>query len=161
MLLPRCKRRKACLAPFLFLIDRNGVHLAPLLVDARYNMPKNFTRADRVAQQIQRDIAELIRGELDHAKAKLITITDVEVTRDYSHAKIFYTFLGDAEEAKEIAVVLEHAKGFLRSRLSRGISLYKMPELHFEYDHSVENGVKLSNLIDKASGLPKAPDTDD
>lgn len=124
-------------------------------------MPKNFTRADRVAQQIQRDIAELIRGELDHAKAKLITITDVEVTRDYSHAKIFYTFLGDAEEAKEIAAVLEHAKGFLRSRLSRGISLYKMPELHFEYDHSVENGVKLSNLIDKASGLPKAPDTDD
>lgn len=124
-------------------------------------MPKNFTRADRVAQQIQRDIAELIRGELDHAKAKLITITDVEVTRDYSHAKIFYTFLGDAEEAKEIASVLEHAKGFLRSRLSRGISLYKMPELHFEYDHSVENGVKLSNLIDKASGLPKAPDTDD
>ncbi|MBS1154879.1 MAG: rbfA [Proteobacteria bacterium] len=124
-------------------------------------MPKNFTRADRVAQQIQRDIAELIRGELDHSKAKLITITDVEVTRDYSHAKIFYTFLGDTEGAKEIAAVLEHAKGFLRSRLSRGISLYKMPELHFEYDHSVENGVKLSNLIDKASGLPKAPDADD
>ncbi len=124
-------------------------------------MPKNFTRADRVAQQIQRDVAELIRGELDHSKAKLVTVTDVEVTRDYSHAKIFYTFLGDADGAKEIAAVLEHAKGFLRSRLSRGISLYKMPELHFEYDHSVEDGVKLSNLIDKASSLPKAPDADD
>lgn len=124
-------------------------------------MPKNFTRADRVAQQIQRDVAELIRGELDHSKAKLITITDVEVTRDYSHAKIFYTFMGDADEAKQIAEVLEHAKGFLRSELARGISLYKMPELHFEYDYSVENGVKLSNLIDKASNLPKAPDTED
>ena len=124
-------------------------------------MPKNFSRADRVAQQIQRDIAELIRGELDHPKAKLVTITDVEVTRDYSHAKIFYTILGDVEETKEMAETLEHAKGYLRSELARGISLYKMPELHFEYDHSVENGVKLSSLIDKAASLPKAPDAED
>lgn len=124
-------------------------------------MPKNFSRADRVAQQIQRDIAELIRAELDHPKAKLITVTDVEVTRDYSHAKIFYTFLGSDEEAKEIAEVLEHAKGFLRSGIARGISLYKMPELHFEYDHSVEHGVQLTRLINEATSLPKAPDTDD
>lgn len=123
-------------------------------------MPKNFTRADRVAQQIQRDVAELIRGDLDHPQARLITITDVEVTRDYSHAKIFYTFLGDAKQTEEIAEVLEHAKGYLRSRLARGISLYKMPELHFVYDHSVENGVNLSNLIDRAVSLPKAPDED-
>lgn len=124
-------------------------------------MPKNFSRADRVAQQIQRDVAELIRGELDHPKAKLVTITDVEVTRDYSHAKIFYTILGTVEETKEMGEILEHAKGYLRSQLARGFSLYKMPELHFEYDHSVENGVKLSNLIDKATSLPQAPDTDD
>lgn len=121
-------------------------------------MAKNFSRADRVAQQIQRDIAELIRGELDHPKARLVTITDVEVTRDYSHAKIFYTFLGDADEAKEMAEKLEHAKGFLRSVLARGISLYKMPELHFEYDHSVEHGVELTRLINEATSLPKAPD---
>lgn len=120
-------------------------------------MAKNFSRADRVAQQIQRDIAELIRGELDHPKARLVTITDVEVTRDYSHAKIFYTFLGDADEATKIAR-FEHAKGFLRSELARGISLYKMPELHFEYDHSVEHGVELTRLINEATSLPKAPD---
>ncbi len=124
-------------------------------------MPKNFTRADRVAQQIQRDVAELIRGELDHPKARLVTITDVEVTRDYSHAKIFYTFLGTDEEAKEMAEKLGHAKGYLRSQLARGISLYKMPELHFEYDRSVENGVALTRLINAASSLPKAPDSDD
>jgi ribosome-binding factor A len=121
-------------------------------------MPKNFTRADRVAQQLQRDIAELIRGELDHPKAKLITVTDVEVTRDYSHAKIFYTVLGTEEEAREIGEVLEHAKGYIRSEVARGISLYKMPELHFEYDHSVANGVALTNLINQASSLPKAAD---
>lgn len=121
-------------------------------------MPKNFSRADRVAQQIQRDVAELIRGELDHPKARLITVTDVEVTRDYSHAKIFYTFMGSVEEVAEMADMLQHAKGYLRSQLARGFTLYKMPDLHFEYDHSVENGVKLSNLIDKASNLAKAPD---
>lgn len=121
-------------------------------------MPKNFSRADRVAQQIQRDIAELIRGELDHPKAKLVTITDVEVTRDYSHAKIFYTVLGTEEEAAEIGKILEHAKGYLRSQIARGISLYKMPELHFVYDHSVEHGVALTRLINEATSLPKAPD---
>ncbi|SFN09972.1 ribosome-binding factor A [Formivibrio citricus] len=121
-------------------------------------MPKNFSRADRVAQQIQRDIAELIRGELDHPKAKLVTITDVEVTRDYSHAKIFYTVLGTEEEATEIGKILEHAKGYLRSQIARSISLYKMPELHFVYDHSVEHGVALTRLINEATSLPKAPD---
>ncbi|MDR3428525.1 MULTISPECIES: 30S ribosome-binding factor RbfA [Silvimonas] len=119
---------------------------------------KTFTRADRLSQQLQRDTAELIRAELDHPKASLITITDLEITRDYSHAKIFYTFMGTPEDAASIAEKLEAAKGFIRSQLARGISLYKMPELHFEYDHSVERGMALDNLIQQAVGLPKAPD---
>ncbi|MGL4603429.1 MAG: 30S ribosome-binding factor RbfA [Iodobacter sp.] len=121
-------------------------------------MAKQFTRADRVAQQIQRDLATVIRAELDHPQASLITITDVEVTRDYSHANVFYTFLGTAEQGADVASLMERAKGFLRSQLARGISLYKMPELHFEYDHSVEHGMTLSRLIDQATSLPKAPD---
>ena len=122
---------------------------------------KGFSRADRIAEQIQRELAELVRKGLKDPRAGWITITAVQVTRDYSHAKIFYTILGDVEETKEMAETLEHAKGYLRSELARGISLYKMPELHFEYDHSVENGVKLSSLIDKAASLPKAPDAED
>ncbi|SMC19334.1 ribosome-binding factor A [Andreprevotia lacus DSM 23236] len=113
-------------------------------------MAKNFTRSDRIAQQLQRDVAELIRAELDHPKASLITVTDVEVTRDYSHAKIFYTFLGTAEDTIAIGVKLENAKGFLRSALSKGFKLFKMPELHFVYDHSVENGMHLDSLIQQA-----------
>jgi ribosome-binding factor A len=124
-------------------------------------MAKQFTRADRVAQQIQRDLATVIRAELDHPQASLITITDVEVSRDYSHANVFYTFLGTPEQGTEVANLMERAKGFLRSQLARGISLYKMPELHFEYDHSVEHGMTLSRLIDQASSLPKAPEEDD
>ncbi|BCL75127.1 ribosome-binding factor A [Jeongeupia sp. HS-3] len=121
-------------------------------------MARQFTRSDRIAQQLQRDIAELIRGELDHPKASLITVTDVEVTRDHSHAKIFYTFMGTPEDAQAIATKLEQAKGFLRSELSRGFKLFKMPELHFHYDHSVELGFKLDTLISQAASLPKAPD---
>ncbi|MGL6041967.1 MAG: 30S ribosome-binding factor RbfA, partial [Deefgea sp.] len=97
---------------------------------------KQFTRADRVAQQIQRDLATVIRTELNHPHAALITVTDVEVSRDYSHAKVFYTFLGDASHRTEIGDLLERAKGFLRAQIARGFSLYKMPELHFEYDLS-------------------------
>lgn len=114
-------------------------------------MSKHYSRSDRVAQQLQRDIAELIRAELDHPKASLITITDMEVTRDYSHAKVFYTFMGDADETVEITAKLEQAKGFLRSELARGIKLFKMPELHFIYDHSIENGMHLDRLISEAN----------
>ena len=78
---------------------------------------KQFTRADRVAQQIQRDLATVIRAELNHPHASLITVTDVEVSRDYSHAKVFYTFLGDASHRPEIAHLLERAKGFLQHGL--------------------------------------------
>lgn len=125
---------------------------------------KQFTRADRVAQQIQRDLATVIRAELDHPQASLITLTDVEVTRDYSHAKVFYTFMGDEALRAEIAALLERAKGFLRAQISRGISLYKMPELHFEYDVSIEYGMNLAQKIKEANALPtaleSAPDED-
>lgn len=114
-------------------------------------MAKDYSRADRVAQQLKRDLASLIHGELDHPKASLVTVTDVEVSRDYSHAKVFWTFLGDEPTRDELADTLERAKGFLRSNLARGIKLYKMPELHFHYDHSIEGGMRLDRLIDEAN----------
>lgn len=146
-------------APFCILeAVRHLVHGWLSIIMAK--QAKNFSRADRLAQQLQRDTAELIRAELDHPKASLITITDVEVTRDYSHAKIFYTFMGTEEDTKAIAEKLENAKGFIRSQLARGISLFKMPELHFEYDHSVENGMKLDSLIQQAVSTAQPLDED-
>ena len=122
---------------------------------------KQFTRADRVAQQIQRDLATVIRAELNHPHASLITVTDVEVSRDYSHAKVFYTFLGDASHRPEIAHLLERAKGFLRAQIAQGFSLYQMPELHFEYDDSIEYGMDLTHKIEQANALPKAPEVEE
>ncbi len=75
---------------------------------------KGFSRADRVADQIQRDLAELIRVELKDPRIGFITLTGVEVTRDYSHAKVFYTVL-NSEDLSETQSTLERASGWLRS----------------------------------------------
>jgi ribosome-binding factor A len=108
----------------------------------------SFARTERIGQQIQREIAELIRLEVNDPRVKLVTITGVEVASDYSHAKIFFTRLDGRHE--EALKGLEHAAGFLRSRLAHSIKLRTMPQLHFVYDSSVERGSRLSQLIDRA-----------
>lgn len=108
-----------------------------------------YARVDRVKEQMLRELADLIRLELKDPRAGLITINDVEVTRDYSHATVYYTVLNG--DLNSTAAVLEHAKGFLRSELSKRISLFRTPELHFEYDQSLERGVYLSHLIDQVA----------
>lgn len=113
-------------------------------------MPKDFPRARRVAEQIQRDLSEIIRMELKDPRVGLVTITDVEVTKDLSHAKVFFTLLGDSALAEQVCDGLQHAAGFLRSELAQRIKLRTVPQLHFEYDTSVERGFELSRLIDEA-----------
>lgn len=113
-------------------------------------MAKEFSRSSRVAEQIQRELAELISLELKDPRVGLITLTGVEVTPDYAHAKVFYTTLADAAGRKEIEVGLQRASGFLRRELGRRIRVHTLPELHFVYDESVERGDRLSRLIDQA-----------
>ncbi len=127
-------------------------------------MPKDYSRTLRIADQIQRELADLVQNEIKDPRIKQITITAVEVTRDYSHAKVFYTTLANSEENFLIENGLEHAKGFLRSSLSHRMKLRVMPELHFVYDESVERGVRLSKLIDDAIAQDKSshhPESDD
>lgn len=113
-------------------------------------MPKDYSRTLRVADQIQRELADLIQHEIKDPRIRQVTITAVEVTRDYSHAKVFYTMLGSREEKFLVENGLEHAKGFLRSNLSHRMKLRITPQLQFIYDESVERGVRLSKLIDEA-----------
>jgi ribosome-binding factor A len=117
----------------------------------------NFARTDRIAQQIQRELAELVRLEINDPRVKLVTITGVEVASDYSHAKIFFTRLdGKHAEAQQ---GLERAGGFLRSQLAHRLKLRVMPQLHFVYDVSVERGSRLSQLIDEAVASDRQLDT--
>ena len=115
-------------------------------------MPKDYPRSRRIAEQIQRELSEIIRSEMKDPRVGMITITDVEVTPDYEHAKVFFTRLGDAADNQSVTRALEHASGFLRSELAHRMRLRIVPQVHFEYDESVERGVRLSKLIDEAVG---------
>ncbi len=122
-------------------------------------MAKNPSRIARIADQIQKDLAELVRTELKDPRVGMITLTGVEVSNDYHHAKIFFTTLGNAEAAARARAGLQHASGFLRSQLASGLKLRIVPELHFVHDESVERGIYLSTLIDDAiASQPPVPD---
>lgn len=113
-------------------------------------MAKEPSRLGRIADQIQRDLADLIRSELKDPRVGMITLTGVEVSNDCRHAKIFFTTLGGPEAVSQTLQGLQHASGFLRTRLAGGLKLRIVPELHFVHDESVERGVRLSKLIDEA-----------
>ena len=113
-------------------------------------MPKDYPRSRRIAEQIQRELSDIIRLEMKDPRVGMITVTDVEVTQDHAHAKIFFTLLGDAARVAATTQALQHAAGFLRSELSHRLKLRVVPQLRFEYDVSVERGARLSRLIDEA-----------
>lgn len=113
-------------------------------------------RSARIADQIQRELAEILRTELrDPRVGALVTLTGVELSRDQSHAKVFFTVLGSPSDVEGVLHGLQRAAGFMRSQLAHRLSTRSVPELHFEYDESVERGVRLSKLIDEAVAPPK------
>ena len=124
-------------------------------------MPKDYPRTRRIAEQIQRELADLIRLELkDPRVPALVTITDVEVSPDQSHAKVFFTLMGDERLVADATDGLNRAAGFLRTQLARRMKLRTIPQLAFRYDASVERGIRLSHLIDEAVGGSK-PEPDE
>ncbi|MDE2398950.1 MAG: 30S ribosome-binding factor RbfA [Burkholderiales bacterium] len=105
-------------------------------------------RSYRVADQIQRDVAELIR-ELKDPRVGMVTINSVEVTPDYAHAKVFFSvLLGDAEQS---AAALNEAAGYLRNGLFKRLAIHTVPTLHFVFDRTTERAADLSALIARAN----------
>ncbi len=105
-------------------------------------------RSFRVADQIQRDVAELIR-DLKDPRVGMVTINAVEVTPDYAHAKIFFSLLvGDAQESE---LALNEAAGFLRNGLFKRLQIHTVPTLHFVFDRTTERAADLSALINQAN----------
>ena len=119
---------------------------------------KSFSRKDRVAEQIRRELAELIRTELKDPRVGMISITDVEVTADYAHAKVFFSTLAGSEHVAGVLVGLQKASGFLRRELGKRISIHMTPQLHFVFDQSLERGADLSQLIQKAVAISDSTD---
>lgn len=112
-------------------------------------MPREFSRSQRVVEQIRRELAELIRTEVKDPRVGFITLTDVEISPDYAHAKVFFTSMTGEDGVPEILVGLRRASGFLRRELGRRVRIHTTPELHFVYDKSVEEGSRMSRLIDE------------
>jgi ribosome-binding factor A len=113
-------------------------------------MPREFPRARRIEEQVKRLLSELVRREVKDPRVGLITITAVSVTRDLSHATVYFTpfaGIGDPEVALE---ALQHAAGYLRIQVRNQMRLRTAPELVFQLDDSLERGARLSTLIHDA-----------
>jgi ribosome-binding factor A len=114
-------------------------------------------RSFRVADQIQRDLAELIR-ELKDPRIGLVTLNAVEVSPDYAHAKVFFSLLvGDPHECEQ---GLNEAAGFLRNGLFKRLQIHTVPTLHFQFDKTTEHAAELNALIRQANAH-RAKDSDD
>ena len=118
-------------------------------------------RGLRVADQIQRDLAEIIAFELKDPRVGMITITEVQITPDYAHAKVFFTMLNDdAEAIRNTVAGLTTAAGYIRGQLGRRLHIHTLPALHFVHDNSTARGMELSKLIDEANAT-RAKDADE
>ena len=113
---------------------------------AQKKAPTN--RSSKVADQIQRDLAELIQRELKDPRVGMVTLQGVEVTPDYAHAKVYFSVLtGDPEQTQE---ALNHAAGHLRNGLFKRLHIHTVPTLHFIYDRTQERAADMNALIAKA-----------
>lgn len=119
-------------------------------------MTKSYSRSTRIGDQIQKELSELIRLEVKDPRVGMVTITGVDVSSDYSHAKVFITTLSEKSSMEETLIGLGNAAGFLRKALFQRLSLRVIPQLHFLYDESIERGIHLTSLIDDAVASDKS-----
>ncbi len=112
-------------------------------------MSNQFKRTDRIAETMLRTLAQIIQQEVTNPNFGLVTLSAAKVSRDLSHAKIYFTVLSD--EPQQAEVILNDAASFLRSILAKAMKLRTTPQLHFVYDESIEYGKRLSRLIDEVN----------
>ena len=113
-------------------------------------MPREYPRARRIEEQLKRLLSELVRREVKDPRVGLVTITAIEVSRDLSHARVYFTPFAGAGDAAAALEALRHAAGYLRLQVRNQMRLRIAPELDFRLDDSVERGARLSALIHDA-----------
>ncbi|MDZ7922582.1 MAG: 30S ribosome-binding factor RbfA [Marinagarivorans sp.] len=125
-------------------------------------MAREFTRSDRVADAVQRLLAQLIPAEIRDPRVGMVNINAVDVARDLAIAKVYITVVGAEPEACEQAAgILNNAAGFLRTLIGKELTMRSSPKLQFYYDVTAHKGQHLSGLIDKAIAADKAKQADD
>lgn len=116
-----------------------------------------YQRSQRVSELLHHEISRMVQFELKDPRIGFVTLTDVEVTADIQHAKIFYTVMGDAGVRDKTSTGLEKAIPFIRRELGRRLHLRTIPEISFQYDRSIEYGTRIESLL-KEAGLDEVDD---
>jgi ribosome-binding factor A len=123
-------------------------------------MPREFNRSERVAGQIRRELAKVIQQDLKDPEVGFISLSDVEVTRDLAHAKVFITVF-ETDKAASTMAALKRAAGYLRNRLGQEMRIRSVPLLHFHHDSSVETGQRMDGIIEAAVASDREHSEDD
>ncbi|HFD11706.1 MAG TPA: 30S ribosome-binding factor RbfA [Crenotrichaceae bacterium] len=111
-------------------------------------MPREFSRSERVASLLQRELAALLQNYRDYFKLGIVTISAIDVTRDLAVATVYVTVLGaDGDKLSEQMETLQNAAGFFRKELGLKLHLRMIPELRFKYDDSIDNGMRMDRLL--------------
>jgi ribosome-binding factor A len=113
-------------------------------------MPREFSRASRVSEVIQREVAVILQTEMKDPRVADVTITYTKMSRDMSTARVHFTRPGDEEAIRDTLRVLNKATGFIRHELAERVDLRYIPNVRFFYDASVERGRHVTELIDQA-----------
>ena len=113
-------------------------------------MARDFPRSKRVGQQVQKELMELIRKEVKDPRIGLISLTDVEMSKDLGFADIYVSAFGDGDEAATASDILNEASGYLRHLLGKEMRLRVIPQLRFHADNSIADGMRMSKVIDDA-----------
>jgi len=116
-------------------------------------------RNARLAEQIQKDLAVLIQRELDISRSGLITLTGVDLSADYAHAKVWFTVLG--AEPETAAALLNEKAGWLHSLLFKMLHIHTVPTLRFFHDDQLARGIEMTQLIDRANRPDDYPESVD
>ncbi len=124
-------------------------------------MAKEFSRSRRVGEQIQRDLADLLRREVKDPRVGMVTVSDVEVSRDMAYARVFVTTLDPNADIPELLGVLQGAAGFLRRELGRRLRLRSVPELRFLHDTSFDYGSRIDRLLNEAASRDRRENDED
>ena len=112
-------------------------------------MPREYSRHQRLGNQLLRTLSELLRFEAKDPRIDNVALTSVDLSRDLSVAKVYFNLLDPDQDPKPAAEALRHAAGFLRGKLGRAIKVRHVPELRFLHDDSAEQAVRIGRLIDQ------------
>ncbi len=107
------------------------------------------TRTNRVAEQMKKEIGEIINQKLKDPRIGFVTVTDLDLTNDLQHATVYVTVLGDETEKEESLIGLTKASGFVRSEVGKRIRLRKVPEIVFQFDEAHEHGNRIESILRK------------